>query len=192
MNAFSLASKEIKLDGMEGLSLMKIIPYIIEPLISQAVVDQTIIPEIYLRLSCAVAYHNAGLKEETISHLDKAINLCVKDGLYGILTEYVRHFSGLLEERLKLVDEMGVVIVSQLFQRYNIGWAKISGTVRNKFIATNLTPKEHDVAKLTVFGFSPKEISGLLYMSESSVKQTIVRVMNKTGINDKREFVYIV
>ena len=192
MNAFSLASKEIKLDGMEGLSLMKIIPYIIEPLISQAVVDQTIIPEIYLRLSCAVAYHNAGLKEETISHLDKAINLCVKDGLYGILTEYVRHFSGLLEERLKLVDEMGVVIVTQLFQRYNIGWAKISGTVRNKFIATNLTPKEHDVAKLTVFGFSPKEISGLLYMSESSVKQTIVRVMNKTGINDKREFVYIV
>lgn len=192
MNAFSLASKEIKLDGMEGLSLMKIIPYIIEPLISQAVVDQTIIPEIYLRLSCAVAYHNAGLKEETISHLDKAINLCVKDGLYGVLTEYVRHFSGLLEERLKLVDEMGVVIVSQLFQRYNIGWAKISGTVRNKFIATNLTPKEHDVAKLTVFGFSPKEISGLLYMSESSVKQTIVRVMNKTGINDKREFVYIV
>ena len=192
MDAYAVASKEIKLEGLSGLSLMRIIPFTIEPLISQSVIDKTIIPEIYLRLSCAVAYHNAGKKEDAIVHLDKAISLACQDKLYGILTEYVRHFNGLLEERVKLVDELGCAIIMHLFQRYNYGWSKISGSVRNKFIATNLTQKEHEIAKLVVFGFTVKEISGMLYTSESSIKQTIVRIMNKTNLNDKKDFVYII
>lgn len=192
MAAFALASKQIELDGVTGLSLMRMIPNTIEPLISQAVVDKTIIPEIYLRLSCAVAYHNSGQKEDALSHLDKAIKLACQDKLYGILTEYVRHFNGLLEERVNLVDEFGCSIIKHLFKSYNLGWSKISGSVRNKFIATNLTPREHEVAKLVVFGFTNKEVAAILNMSESSVKQTIVRIMNKTNINDKKEFVYII
>ena len=192
MDAYAVATKEIEMEGFTGLSLMSIMSFTIEPLISQAVIDKTIIPEIYLRLSCAVAYYNTGQKENAIEHLDKAIKLACADKLYGILTEYVRHFNGLLEERVKLIDELGCVIITHLFQRYNYGWSKISGTVRNKFIATNLTPKEHEIAKLVVFGFTIKEISGMLYSSESSVKQTIVRIMNKTNVNDKKDFVYII
>lgn len=192
MEAYKVASKELELEGVSGLSLMRMVPLIIEPLISQAVVDKTIIPEIYLRLSCAVSYYNSGKRDKAIIHLDKAIKLALEDKLYGILTEYVRHFNGLLEERVKLVDELGCVIILHLFQQYNQGWSKISGTVRNKYIATNLTAKEHEVAKLVVFGFSVKEIANMIYASESSVKQTIVRIMNKTNTNDKKEFVYIV
>ena len=192
MDAYAVASKELEMEGFTGLSLMSIMSFTIEPLISQAVIDKTIIPEIYLRLSCAVAYYNTGQKEDAIAHIDKAVKLACKDKLYGILTEYVRHFNGLLEERIKLVDEMGCTIISHLFQIYNYGWSKISGTVRNKFIATNLTPKEHEVAKLTVFGFTIKEIANMLSSSESSVKQTIVRIMNKTNLNDKKDFVYII
>ena len=29
-------------------------------------------------------------------------------------------------------------------------------------------------------------------MSESSVKQTVIRVLNKTGLNDKKELVYVI
>ena len=192
MAAYSVASKELELEGVTGLSLMKIIPFTIEPLISQAVVDKTIIPEIYLRLSCAVAYYNSSKKEEAIAHLDKAIALACKDKLYGILTEYVRHFNGLLEERVKLIDEIGALIIKQLYLRYNIGWSKISGSVRSKYIATNLTAKEHEIAKLVVFGYTIKEIAGILYSSESSVKQAITRIMNKTNTNEKKEFVYII
>lgn len=189
MTAYAVASKEYSIRGLEGLSLMSILPHIIEPLITQAVVDKTIIPEIYLRMSCAVAYHNTGLKDYAISHLDKAIDLALSDSLYGILTEYIRHFDGLLEERIETFDKNAVVIVNELNQRYRIGWAKLSGLVRNKYIVTNLTAREHEVAKLTVFGFNVKEIASMLYISESTVKQTIARILNKTGAESKSEFV---
>ena len=192
ITAFSVASKQIEIDGISGLSMMNMIPLIIEPLITQAVVDKTIIPEIYLRLSCAVAYNNTSRKDEAIIHLDKAINLACKDRLYGILTEYVRHFNGLLEERLKEIDELGYAVVTHLYKKYNDGWSKIIGVVRNKMIATNITPKEREIAKLIVFGFTNKEISKMLNISESTVKQTLVRITNKTKIYDKKELIYII
>ena len=191
MVAFVIASKQLELEGIQGLALMRMIPNTIEPLITQAVVDKTVIPEIYLRMSCAVAYHNSGQKDKAIKHIDKAIALALPDGLYGMLTEYVRHFDGLLEERISLVDESATIAVTELHRVYSVGWAKLSGQVRNKYIATNLTPKEHEVAKLCAFGFNVKEIAGMLYVSESTVKQTIARVVNKTGVLDKSEFVYI-
>ena len=142
-------------------------------------------------MSCAVAYHNAGLKDKAIVHMDKAIALALPDGLYGILTEYVRHFDGLLEERVSLVDENATVAITELYRQYSVGWAKLSGQVRNKYIATNLTPREHEIAKLTVFGFSVKEIAAMIHTSDSTVKQAIARVVSKTGVLDKSEFAYI-
>ena len=191
MSAYSIATKQQRFEGMEGLSMMRLLPNIIEPLISQAVLDQTVIPEMYLRMSCAVAYHNSMQKEKAIVHLDKAVRLALADGHYGFLTEYVRHFDGLLEERIALFDAEASAAVSDLYSIYRIGWSRLSGKIRHKDIATNLTPKEHEVAKLCAFGFSVKEIAGMLYVSESTIKQTIARVINKTGIQDKSEFPYI-
>lgn len=188
MTAFAVASKQMELEGVSGLALMKMIPNTIEPMITQARVDKTIIPEIFLRLSCAVAYHNSGQRELAVQHIDKAINLVLPDGLYGILVEYVRHFDGLLEERLALVDENAVMIVKELHRTYSIGWARLSGAVRNRYIASNLTPREREVAKLAAFGFTSKEIAGMLYISESTVKQTVLRVVQKTGVKDRSEF----
>ena len=191
MGAFAIASKQIHMEGLSGLSLMKMIPNTIEPLITQAVVDKTVIPEIFLRMSCAVAYHNSGMRERAIAHMDKAIYLALKDRLYGILTEYVRHFDGLLEERIALVDTAAAEAVKALYGTYIIGWSSLSGKVRNKYIATNLTPREHEVAKLTAFGFKASEIASMLYLSESTIKQTVTRVLNKTGIQEKSELYLI-
>lgn len=188
MAAFAVASKQFELEGVTGLALMKMIPSTIEPMITQARVDKTIIPEIFLRLSCAVAYHNTGKKELAIQHIDKAINLVLPDGLYGILVEYVRHFDGLLEERLALLDEGAVTVVRELYRTYSVGWSKLSGTVRNRYVASNLTSREHEVAKLAAFGFTTKEIATMLYISESTVKQTVLRVVQKTGVKDRSEF----
>lgn len=188
MAAFAVASKQIELEGVSGLALMKMIPNTIEPMISQAIVDKTVLPEIYLRLSCAVAYHNSGSRGLAIEHIDKAIKLVVADELYGVLVEYIRHFDGLLEERLGLVDENAVFIIKELYKTYSIGWAKLSGTVRNRYVASNLTSREREVAKLAAFGFTSKEISNMLYISESTVKQTVLRVVQKTGVKDRGEF----
>ena len=191
MTAFGIASGQMNVDGMQGLSLMKLIPNFIEPLISQAVIDKTIIPEIYLRLSCAVAYHNAGEKALAVNHIDKALSLALPDKLYGILVEYVRHFSGLLEERIGLRDKQALARVEELSVIYTRSWSRVSGQVRNRAIASNLTPKEHEVAKLTAFGFNIDEISNMIFVSKSTVKQTIARILNKTGIQDKSEMYLI-
>lgn len=188
MAAFAVASKELELEGVSGLALMKMIPNTIEPFITQARVDKTVIPEIFLRLSCAVAYHYSGQRELAISHIDKAIALALPDGLYGILVEYVRHFDGLLEERIAEVDEGAEMVVKELYRTYSIGWARLSGTVRNRYIATNLTSREREIAKLVAFGFTTKEIAAMLYISESTVKQTVLRVVQKTGVKDRSEF----
>lgn len=187
MQAFAIASKQMELEGVQGLAFMRLIPYSIEPLITQAVVDKTIIPEIFLRMSCAVAYHNVGDKEKTIAHIDKALKLALADGLYGIIAEYIRHFDGLLEERIMLIDENVLPIIKQLYSKYYTGWAKISGLARNKSLASNLTVREREVAKLVAFGFINKEIAAMLEISESTVKQTISRIILKTDISDKSE-----
>ena len=188
MSAFAVASKQMEVEGISGLALMRMIPNTIEPLISQAVVDETVIPEIYLRLSCAVAYHNSGQRELAIEHIDKAVRMVVPDGLYGILVEYVRHFDGLLEERLALIDKDAVTIVKELYRTYSVGWAKLSGAVRNRYIASNLTAREREIAKLAAFGFTNREIASMLYVSESTVKQTVLRIVQKTGVKDRHEF----
>ena len=191
MGAFALASKQTDLEGIEGLALMRMLPVTLEPMITQAVVDKTIIPEIYLRLSCAVSYHNSGDRAHAIEHIDKAIALALPDRLYGILTEYVRHFDRLLEERIELVDPEALIYIKNLYKIYSVGWAKLSGAVRGRMVASNLSPREREVAKLAAFGFTTREIAAMLYISESTVKQTVLSAVQKTGIKDRSEFAQI-
>ena len=191
MGAFALASRQMELEGATGLSLMRMIPNTIEPLITQAVVDKTVLPEILLRMSCAVAYHNSGMRERAIAHIDRAVSLALKDKLYGTLTEYVRHFHGLLEERIALVDPSAVEVVKALYATYSVGWATLSGKIRHRYIAVNLTDREREVAKLTAFGFRASEIASMLYLSESTIKQTVTRVLNKTGLTERKDLYLI-
>ena len=188
MSAYAIASGVMNYEGVQGLALMRLIPNIVEPMITQAMVDGTVIPEIFLRFSCAVAYHNAGEKAKATRHIDRAIGLSLADGLYGILTEYVRHFDGLLEERIALQDPLAVQIVRELYRTYSVGWSKLSGAIRNRTIATNLTTREREVAKLVAFGFTTKDIAKYIHLSESTVKQTVLRVVQKTGVRDRSEF----
>ena len=191
MCAYAVASGLVQHEGVRGLALMKLIPNAVEPMVTQAIVDQTVIPEICLRLSSAVAYHNSGEREKAIKHIDKALELALPDKLYGIIAEYVRHFNGLIEERIILKDERAMSEISMLYEKYRHGWAKLSGIVRNKQIATNLTPREHEIAKLKTFGFKPKQIGEMLYLSESMVRYVITQIANKANCpeNDFSEII---
>ena len=191
MSAYEVATGLAQQEGLQGLALMKLIPRTIEPLISQAVLDKTVVAEIYLRMSCAVAYHNAGLKEQAISHIDKAIALALPDRLYGLLTEYIRHFGALLEQRIAVQDEYAVVAVKSLYDTYSVGWTRLSAQVRDKYVAIHLDAKEREIAKLTAFGFTAKEIARMLYLSESTVNHDITRIVNKAGLTSKKEFAFI-
>lgn len=180
---YAVATKQAAMDGVQGLSLMSLLPFAVEPMVSQAIADGSVVSEIYLRMICATIYHNSGNDEQAIRHLDRAIPLALADGLYGLLAEYVRVVDSLLEQRVSLVDPQAWLQVRQLYKTYNQGWSKLSGSVRGKNLVTTLSPREREVAKLAAFGMSNAEIAEKLHMSLSGVKQAVRIVSEKTGMS---------
>ncbi len=179
---YAVAMGLVKVDGTQGLYIMSVISFSVEPLISWARANNTIMAEIYLRLTCAAIYHNCGKDEDAIYHIDKAIELAMPDRFYGVLAEYCRALDTLMEKRLSLVDEEAWLEVKKLYKIYNEGWSKLSGAVRGKTILTTLSDKEREVAKLAAFGMSNKEIADHLHLSLSVVKQAVRIVSEKSGL----------
>ena len=179
---YGVATKQLELQGVQGLSLMNMLPFTIEPMISQAQADRSIIAELYLRMICATVYHNSGDDVQAIRHLDRAIALALPDKLYGLLAEYRRVLDLLLEQRICLVDPKVWYEINRLQKIYYAGWSKLSGSVRGRTIITTLSPKEREVAKLAAFGMQNSEIATKLHMSLSGVKQAIRIVSEKSGV----------
>lgn len=188
---YAVASRQFEVKGVQGLSLMAMLPYTIEPMISQAMADKTVVAEIYLRLLCAATYHNIGKNDRAIVHIDKAIALALPDRLLGILAEHRKPLDMLLYERIQVVAPEILEQFKALSKCYESGWAILSGTVRNKKISTNLTPREREVAKLAAFGMSNAEIAEQLHISVASVKQSIRLAGSKGGVYSRDELIKI-
>ena len=180
---YAVAMGLVKVDGTQGLYIMSVISFSVEPLISWARANNTIMAEIYLRLTCAAIYHNCGKEEDAIYHVDKAIALALPDKFYGVLAEYCRALDTLMERRLSLVDEGAWNEVKRLYKIYNEGWSRLSGAVRGRQILTTLSPRQREVAKLAAFGMSNQEIADRVHMSLAGVKQAIKIVSEKSGLS---------
>ena len=179
---YDVATGIVKFEGVQGLSMMNMIPNTIEPLICWANERNTIMSEIYLRMTCAAVYHNSGNDEAAIKHIDRALALALPDKLYGLLAEYCRALDTLIERRLTAIDEEAWQTVKKLHKVYNEGWSILSGAIRGKKIVTTLSAKEREVAKLAAFGMTNQEIADKLHMSLSVVKQAIRVVSEKSGM----------
>lgn len=188
--AYGVATKQFYLDGLQGLTLMSLVPATIEPMISQAVADNSVIAEIYLRMTCATVYHNAGNREQAIRHLDRAIALALPDRLYGLLAEYCRVLDSMIEQRLSKVSPEAWIEVKRLSVIYVAGWSALGSKVLGRTILTTLTPKEREVAKLAAFGMQYAEIAERVHISLSGVKQIIKIVSEKSGM-DRKDFAAI-
>ena len=180
---YAVAMGLVKVDGTQGLYIMSVISFSVEPMIAWARANNTVMSEIYLRLTCAAIYHNCGKDEDAIYHIDKAIELALPDKLYGVLAEYCRALNTLMEKRLSIMDADAWGEVKMLYKIYNEGWSKLSGTIRGKKILTTLSDKERGVAKLAAFGLSNQEIADNLHLSLSVVKQTVRIVSEKSGMS---------
>ena len=180
---YAVAMGLVKVDGTQGLYIMSVISFSVEPLISWARANNTIMAEIYLRLTCAAIYHNCGKDEDAIYHIDKAIELALPDKFYGVLAEYCRALDSLMEKRLSLIDEGAWKEVKALYKIYNEGWSRLSGTVRGKKILTTLSDKEREIAKLAAFKMSNQEIADHLNLTVPIVKQAIRIISEKSGLS---------
>ncbi len=175
-----------RVEGTQGLYMMSVISYGIEPMISWASSNRTVMCEIYLRLTCAAIYHNCGKDDDAIHHIDKAIELAIPDHFYGVLAEYCRVLDTLIERRLSETAPAVWAEVKKLNKVYNENWSALSGTIRGKKLIATLTAKEREVAKLAAFGMTNPEIAAKLNMSLPAVKQAIRITMEKTGMPRSR------
>ncbi len=189
ISAFELAAGNIELDGVNGLGLMRTLPHIILPMIAQAMAEKTVIPEIYLRILCAVAYHNIGNEQAAIEQLDRAIALCIPDRLYGILAEHRRQLDYLLDERLAAAGKEHLRAVRELHKQLRVGWTKLHNTLLNKKVNLHLSTREQEVSRLAVFGYTNQQIADQLHISLASVKQALRLAMDKTGATTRQMLV---
>ena len=81
--------------------------------------------------------------------------------------------------------------VNALYGIYSVGWARLSSQVKEKYIAIALDAKDREIAKLSAFGFTVKEIAAAIHTSESTVSHAITRILNKTGLTSKKDFAFI-
>lgn len=189
---FIIAAQEqakgvIKLPDVTGMGLMRVIPYIAEPLISRVVAEKLVIPEIYLRLLVAIAYHQLGENPKAITHIDKAIALALPDRLFGILAEHRRNLDTLLDERLLLADPEAYEKYIELHSGMIDGWTRLHNSLLSGSISNALTPRQREVCRLAAFGMSDAEISRVTFLSLSTVKKEIHLAKNKTGMNKREE-----
>ena len=185
------ASKTVEIKGVSGLALMGLLPATIEPMISWARADETIVSEIYLRLTCAVVYHLSGNDAQAIRHIDRAISLALPDRFYGLLAEYCRTLGSLLENRIKLIDENALSEVNRLFKIYADGWTRLNNKITGRKIIEGLSEKNREVMRLAAIGYSNAEIAAKTNMSLSGVNQAIKLIKQKSNLDDRKEFAAI-
>ncbi len=184
--AQEMALGQFSLPDVTGLGLMKSIPYIAEPLISRVVAEKLVIPEIYLRLLVAVAYHQTGDNARAIIHIDKAIGLALPDQLLGILAEHRRQLDELLDDRIRLADPVAFKKYLELHKGLLEGWTSLHNQLLSKSVSSALTPRQREISRLAAFGFTDVQISKRTFISLTMVKKEIHLAKNKTGM-DKRD-----
>lgn len=190
--AQELAAGHYRLDDVSGLGLMRTQPFIMEPMIAQAVAEKTVMVEIYLRLMCAITYHQTGDDTNAAFHLDRAIKLCLADNLYGPLVEHRRQLGLFLDDRLFLIDPEAAKKVKELHKKLYAGWVTLHNAVMGENMSAKLSDREREVARLAAFGLSDDQIATYLHITKSTVKSMIQMARNKTGIKDREELgIYI-
>ena len=187
VQAQDMAKDHITLPDVTGLSLLKTIPYITEPMIAQAVAEKTVIPEIYLRLLVAIAYHQCGDDQSAIEHIDRAIELALPDKLLGILAEHRRQLDYLLDDRLELADPYLCRKYKALHKDLLEGWTNLHNQLLSRSVSKALTIREREIARYAAFGMTNAQIAQRMCMTPSAAKQAVYDVMNKTGAFSRNE-----
>ena len=169
------------------MNAMRVIPAVAEPLISQAQTNGCLLTEIYLRLLCAVGWHDCGNNALAEYHLDRAVALALPDRLYSPLAEYRKNLHSLMDHCLRRADPEALDRVRALNKQLLRGWTKLHNAVLGRTVSNELTAREHEVASLAAFGLNNQEIAEKLHISIGAVKQFLYRVKGKTGAESRKD-----
>lgn len=185
--AQEIALGNLSLKNIQGLGALRVLPYIIEPMISQMVADKMIMAEIYLRMLISIACHQSGDDLRAGEHLDKAIRLCLADGLYGPLVEHRRQLGLFLDDRLAQIDPQALKKVKTLHKQLHGGWTKLHNAVLDRSVEESLTVREREVARLAAFGLTNQEIARQLSLSTHTVRSLLDSARDKIGADRRMD-----
>lgn len=171
----------------EPMEIMRLMPLLVEPFIAFAASDNIVIIEIQMRLMCALAYHISGKDGEAIPHLEKAIDLAVPDRLYEPLAEYRRRFGFLMDDVISDRCPKALPEVKRIAKLINDGWVILHNKVKGKNLASGLSTREWQVARLASYGLSNKDIADRMNVSVNAVKQALRLAMDKTGAESRAD-----
>lgn len=174
-------------DRKNAIAMIQMMPYIIEPLITKIHSEKVLIIEIYLRLLCALAYHICGRDELAVSHLDKAIELAMPDKLYSPLGEYRQRFGFLLDDRVSVRYADALPKIKKISKSLTEGWAALHTAFLGRKVTAQLSTREYQASKLTVYGLTNKEIADRMGITVNAVKQALRLAMDKTGAESRSE-----
>lgn len=182
--ARSIAHNESNFPDIEGLGMLRMYPYLVEPLIAQVQRAGCLLAEICIRLLCADAYFSVDMREAGMHHLNTALNLAVPDKLYGVLAEFRTLLNTLMDERLEEIDADVAKSVKKIHNDRIANWIEMT----NKTVTDTLSERQREIAKLAALGLTNDEIAERLQISYHTVKSTISMIMNKTGAKKRSEF----
>lgn len=180
-----LLSKDPK-QKAEGKILLAAMPYFLEPMISQAIFDRTLLAEIALRLLVAIVYHDLHNDEEAIHHIDTAITLAIPDRVFTMMIEFRPMLDNLLDERLALISPEALKAVKAGSKKMKEAQIRLYNEL-TQIQRYDLSVRERQAAKLAAFGMSNAEIAKRMHVSENSIRSMLSMAMNKTGAENRKE-----
>lgn len=170
----------------QGKTLLAAMPNLLEPMISQAVFDRTLLAEIALRLVAAIVYHDLHKDEDAIYHIDKAISLAAPDRVFTMFVEYRELLDTLLDERLEAYLPEVLNTIKAYSKKMKAAQLKLLNEL-SEYKRYNLSVREREAAKLAAFGMSNEAIAKRMHISENSVRSLLSTAMNKTGAENRKE-----
>lgn len=150
-----------------------------------ASVFQSILTIIYTDIYIAASNERILRREEATEALKQALNLAIPDELYMPFVENCDYIKPILE----VLYNQGLhrEAISRIFKLYET-YHKASQQITKKYFTDNkprLTVRENEIAQLAAEGFSNKEISERLFISQNTVKAQLKSVFEKIGINSR-------
>lgn len=160
---------------------------IAEPLISECYREKSDLAEIYLRLLAAVAYHDLGKDGEASSHMLAAAAVADRSGLYQPFVDYHHTVGRLMDDCLRDTHPRLFSTVQRLGGRFWNNWVEIYNDFWNQPMASGLSPRELEAARLVSRGLTAREIAKRMGISQSSVKKYLNVAYSKMHISSKEE-----
>lgn len=158
-----------------------------EPLIAACHKEQSDIPEIYLRLLAAIAYHNRGDRARAEAHIAAATALARPLGFISPFVEFRHMIAGPMDACLNEAWPEALPEIKRRMQPFMESWARVYTAVWEQPFTDALTQREYEVALLASRGLPSGNIAERTGLSANSVKKYLSAAYVKLGVKKKSE-----